>query len=90
MNTRASLPFIILMACLSVGGLISTDIFLPALAPMSHFYQVSESSVQSAISIFLFGIAFSQLIYGPLSDSLGRKKLLIAGMIIWLLSLNGP
>ncbi|MEQ1965038.1 MFS transporter [Xenorhabdus khoisanae] len=57
-----------------MGELISSDIFLPALSKMGNYYNVSESNVQSAIAIFLFAIAFSQLIYGPLSDCLGRKK----------------
>ncbi|MDE9433381.1 multidrug effflux MFS transporter [Xenorhabdus bovienii] len=88
-NKSSSLSFIILMAFLSMGGLISSDIFLPALSKMGGYYHVSESSVQSAIAIFLFGIAFSQLIYGPLSDCLGRKKILIFGVIIWLISTIG-
>ncbi|AOM40391.1 multidrug effflux MFS transporter [Xenorhabdus hominickii] len=85
-NKTYSLLFIVLMVFLSMGGLISSDIFLPALSKMGHYYNVSESNVQSAISIFLFGTAFSQLIYGPLSDCLGRKKILLAGIIIWLIS----
>ncbi len=74
------------MAFLSMGGLISSDIFLPALDKMGNYYNVSESNVQSSIAIFLFSIAISQLIYGPLSDCLGRKNTLIIGMIIWLIS----
>ncbi|MCC8466702.1 MFS transporter [Photorhabdus bodei] len=84
-----SLLFIVLMAFLSMGGLVSSDIFLPALSKMGNYYHVSESSIQSTITIFLFGIAFSQLIYGPLSDCLGRKTVLISGMIIWLISTIG-
>ncbi|MER2472520.1 MULTISPECIES: multidrug effflux MFS transporter [Photorhabdus] len=84
-----SLLFVVLMAFLSMGGLVSSDIFLPALSKMGNYYHVSESSIQSTITIFLFGIAFSQLIYGPLSDCLGRKTVLISGMIIWLISTIG-
>lgn len=79
-------PLVVLITCLSVGGLISTDIFLPALDSMSDFYKVTEAQIQNTIAIFLFGISLSQLIYGPLSDSLGRKKVLIVGGIIWLIS----
>ncbi|OSN10667.1 Bcr/CflA family drug resistance efflux transporter [Lonsdalea iberica] len=86
MKNTLAMPLVVLIACLSVGGLISTDIFLPALGNMSEFYKVSEAQIQNAIAIFLFGVSFSQLIYGPLSDSLGRKKVLIAGGIIWLIS----
>ncbi|MBD2812046.1 multidrug effflux MFS transporter [Xenorhabdus sp. Vera] len=89
MNRKPSFLFIILVTFLSMGGLISTDIFLPALSEMGDYYHVNKSNIQSAIAIFLFGIAFSQLIYGPLSDCLGRKKVLISGMIIWLISTVG-
>jgi len=89
MKHNISIMFIILIAALSVGGLISTDIFLPALNNMRIYYQVSESQIQNSIAIFLLGISFSQLVYGPLSDSFGRKKILIIGMLIWFLSTLG-
>lgn len=88
-KTLTTPPLVVLIVCLSVGGLISTDIFLPALGNMTDFYKVTEAQIQNAIAIFLFAVSFSQLIYGPLSDSLGRKKVLIAGGIIWLVSTVG-
>lgn len=89
MNKKITTPLIVLITCLSVGGLISTDIFLPALGEMRYFYKVTEAQIQNAIALFLFGVAFSQLIYGPLSDCLGRKRTLIAGLLIWLISTAG-
>ncbi len=74
MQHKYSLPFLILIVCLSTGGLISTDIFLPALGEMRQYYHVTESRIQSAIAVFLFALALGQLIYGPLSDNFGRKK----------------
>ncbi len=76
--------FVVFIACLSVGGLISTDIFLPALRPMGVYYQVDESAIQNVIAVFLIAIAVGQLIYGPISDSLGRKKTLLFGLVVWL------
>ncbi|MCZ2159201.1 multidrug effflux MFS transporter [Bartonella sp. 220] len=84
MNHKYTLPFIILIVFLSTGGLISTDIFLPALDEMRQYYQVSESQIQSAVAIFLFALALGQLIYGPLSDNFGRKKTLLFGLFLWL------
>lgn len=89
MEKTLTTPLVVLIVCLYVGGLISTDIFLPALGNMTDFYKVTEAQIQNAIAIFLFAVSFSQLIYGPLSDSLGRKKVLIAGGIIWLVSTVG-
>ncbi|WP_455465716.1 multidrug effflux MFS transporter [Bartonella sp. B39] len=84
MNHKYTLPFIILIVCLLTGGLISTDIFLPALEDMRQSYQVTESKIQSAVAIFLFALAIGQLIYGPLSDNFGRKKTLLFGLFLWL------
>ncbi|USS95186.1 MFS transporter [Serratia symbiotica] len=89
MEKTLTTPLVVLIVCLSVGRLISTDIFLPALGNMIDFYKVTEAQIQSAIAIFLFAVSFSQLIYSPLSDSLGKKKVLIAGGIIWLVSTVG-
>ncbi|WP_273718878.1 MULTISPECIES: multidrug effflux MFS transporter [Bartonella] len=84
MNSKYTLQFIILIVCLSTGGLISTDIFLPALADMRQYYQVTQSQIQSAVAVFLFALALGQLIYGPLSDNFGRKKTLLLGLFLWL------
>ncbi|MEL6088794.1 multidrug effflux MFS transporter [Bartonella schoenbuchensis] len=89
MNYKPTLLFIILIACLSVGGLISTDIFLPALRDMRYHYQVTESQIQSTIAIFLLALASGQLIYGPFSDNFGRKKALLFGLFLWLFATLG-
>ncbi|WP_375704346.1 MFS transporter, partial [Bartonella sp. AD328YNZD] len=89
MKHKYTLPFIILIVCLSTGGLISTDIFLPALGDMRQYYQVTQSQIQSAVAIFLFALALGQLIYGPLSDNFGRKKTLLLGLFVWLFTTLG-
>ncbi|WP_142417161.1 multidrug effflux MFS transporter [Bartonella massiliensis] len=89
MNRKYTLPFIILIVCLSTGGLISTDIFLPALGDMRQYYQVTQSQIQNAVAVFLFALALGQLIYGPLSDNFGRKKTLLLGLFLWLLTTIG-
>ncbi|WP_407965772.1 multidrug effflux MFS transporter [Bartonella sp. C271] len=81
--------FMVIIICLSVGGLISTDIFLPALGDMRQYYQVTESRIQHAVAIFLSALAVGQLIYGPLSDNFGRKKTLLFGLFLWLFATLG-
>ncbi|ATO57279.1 multidrug effflux MFS transporter [Bartonella sp. 1-1C] len=81
--------FMVIIICLSVGGLISTDIFLPALGDMRQYYQVTESQIQHAVAIFLSAVAIGQLIYGPLSDNFGRKKTLLFGLFLWLFATLG-
>ncbi|WP_183194453.1 multidrug effflux MFS transporter [Bartonella fuyuanensis] len=89
MYYKPTLLFMLLIICLSVGGLISTDIFLPALGNMRQYYQVTESQIQNAVAIFLLALAIGQLIYGPLSDNFGRKKTLLFGLFLWLCTTMG-
>ncbi|MET3559562.1 DHA1 family bicyclomycin/chloramphenicol resistance-like MFS transporter [Bartonella japonica] len=86
---KPTLLFTLLIVCLSVGGLISTDIFLPALGEMRQYYQVTESQIQNAVAIFLLALAIGQLVYGPLSDNFGRKKTLLFGLFLWLCTTVG-
>ncbi|WP_273756184.1 multidrug effflux MFS transporter [Bartonella sp. MM73XJBT] len=86
---KPTLLFVLLIICLSVGGLISTDIFLPALGDMRQYYQVTESQIQNAVAVFLLALAVGQLIYGPLSDNFGRKKTLLFGLFLWLFTTLG-
>ncbi|WP_337882748.1 MFS transporter [Chromobacterium haemolyticum] len=57
----------------SVSGFFATDIFLPAIPAMQIFYGKSKIEMQLLISIFLYALATSQLIYGPISDAIGRR-----------------
>ncbi len=59
----------------------SCDLFLPSLPAMSQYFHVSGQTIQFTITIYLLGMAFSQLICGPLSDRFGRKPVLLGGLI---------
>ena len=80
------LAFLATVTMMSVIGLVASDIFLPALPAIAERFQVSSSRAQSMISVFLLGVAVMQLFYGPVSDSVGRKKLLLIGLVIFTLS----
>src|SRR5690606_4562235 len=60
----------------------SVDSFLPAFPLAAEAFGVSPSALQLTLSAFLIGIAVGQLIFGPLSDRLGRRGPLIAGAAI--------
>ncbi|QOI55622.1 MFS transporter [Rouxiella badensis] len=69
-----------------VLSLFSSDIFLPALPDIVRQFGVTPSQGQQMLGHFLLGVALMQLVYGPLSDSLGRKKLLIFGTSLFILA----
>lgn len=80
------IEFIALMAVMMSLTALSIDAMLPALSIIGADLGVQNSNDnQLTISSLFFGIAVGQLIYGPVSDSVGRKKPLYIGLIIFLL-----
>lgn len=76
--------FILLMAALMAMVAISIDAMLPALGIMADDLGVLyPNQVQYIIGILFAGMALGQLIYGPLSDAIGRKKVLYIGLTIY-------
>lgn len=84
MRRADSAPVIVLLTVLVALGPISTDLYLPSLPSLMRYFSASEAEVQLTLSIFLVGLAASQLVYGPLSDRFGRKPVLLAGLVIYL------
>lgn len=63
-------------------GPLTIDMYLPALPRIAEDLSVSSSVVQLTLTGTLAGLAFGQLIIGPLSDSLGRRVPLMAGIAL--------
>jgi DHA1 family bicyclomycin/chloramphenicol resistance-like MFS transporter len=71
---------------LVLGGLtalppLSFDMYLPALPNIAADYGVPESQIQLTLSSCLIGIALGQLFGGPISDTLGRRRPLMVGLV---------
>ncbi|MFG6668082.1 multidrug effflux MFS transporter [Halomonas sp. HNIBRBA4712] len=62
------------------------DAYLPAIGTLAEAIDESIHRTELSISVFLFGFAFGQLCFGPLSDRVGRKPVLMGGLVIFLLS----
>ncbi len=72
--------FMIYLALLSMLGFLATDMYLPSFGEMQQDLQTDASLISASLSIFLGGFACAQLIWGPLSDRIGRKPVLILGL----------
>lgn len=81
-----SLPVAVLLTALVAYGPISTDVYLPSLPSMTEAFGTTVSMVQLTLSVFIAGFAFGMLIYGPLSDRLGRRPVLIGGAVLYLVA----
>ena len=76
----------LLLGGLTAFGPLSIDMYLPALPAISHDLVASESLIQLTLTACLIGLALGQLLSGPLSDSLGRRRPLLVGVAIYVLA----
>ncbi|SQD77543.1 purine nucleoside transporter PunC [Moritella yayanosii] len=83
---HASMSTMIWFSGLSMLGFLATDMYLPAFETIRAEFGTSQTLISLSLSIFLLGMALGQLVYGPLSDRIGRKKILFVGMAIFVLS----
>lgn len=67
-------------------GPMATDMYLPAFPTLVKELNTTSFNVQLTLSIYFFGFAIGQLIYGPLSDRFGRKPVLQVALIIFVIS----
>ncbi|MGQ8815530.1 purine nucleoside transporter PunC [Serratia sp. NA_13] len=86
---RNSFGFMLYLAGLSMLGYLATDMYLPAFGVMQQDLQISAGAISASLSIFLAGFAFAQLLWGPLSDRLGRKPVLLIGLALFALGCLG-
>lgn len=78
-----------LLGLLVAVGPLSIDTYLPSLPEIAADLGSSQTIIQYTISTFLIGMTIGMLVFGPLSDMLGRKRLLIVGSIIYGLASIG-
>lgn len=83
MKTKNSIFFIILL--LASLGQVASDLYLPSLPAISNALAAHVNLVQLSVSLYMYGFAISPLLYGPISDGVGRKLPLLIGLIILLL-----
>ncbi|MEU2006372.1 multidrug effflux MFS transporter [Rhodococcus sp. NPDC019616] len=83
---RPSLRIVLVLGALIALGPFTIDMYLPALPDIGTDLGASSSAVQLTITGTLLGLALGQLIVGPLADSLGRRRPLIAGIGLHVLA----
>ena len=79
MNRDRFLPFLFLLSLISTC--IEIDLSVPSFPDIAAFFQVSEGFIQSTITINFLGYCIGALLYGPLSDCYGRRKMMLLGNV---------
>ena len=81
-----TLALTVVLALLTALGPLSTDMYLPSLPAIAHDFGATTGQTQLTLSAFLFGFAAGQFFYGPVSDRVGRKPVLLFGIGLFTLA----
>ena len=76
---RPTFGFILLLGLLDAFGPLGIDMYLPAFPQIERDLKAQGGAMQLTLSLFLAGLAVGQLVCGPISDRLGRRKPLLFG-----------
>jgi len=79
----------VLLACLGMLGPFSIDTYLPAFTGIAKAIGASPVEMQQTLSAYLFGFAIMNLFHGALSDSFGRRPVVLAGLAVFTLASVG-
>jgi DHA1 family bicyclomycin/chloramphenicol resistance-like MFS transporter len=86
---RASAGFVALIAALMTMTAISIDINLPAIPRTGAALGTSVGTSQLTVTLFFFGFAVGQMLWGPASDRFGRRPTVLVGIVIYLVATLG-
>ena len=79
--TPAPLIIPVLLVAAASASILSTDLYTPSLPHLTDYFETSAETVQLTMSLNLLGFGAAQLIYGPLSDYLGRRPVFLGGLV---------
>lgn len=78
----AKLTFLI--AILTAVGQMTQTMYVPSIGQMAQEFRVNPAMLQAVMACYLIPYGLSQFVYGPLSDKLGRKPIILVGLAIYL------
>ncbi|MFV0405815.1 MAG: multidrug effflux MFS transporter [Propioniciclava sp.] len=80
---------VVILAGLGMVGPFTIDTMFPAFAQMGTELQVSEVALQQLISVYLISFGAMSLFHGPISDAVGRRPVIIAGGLLYIVASVG-
>jgi MFS family permease len=81
-NTEKKLPSVIILVVVISLAPMNVVLCAPGLPQIAEYFNITNSQSQQLIAVFLLGYAISQLIFGPLANTYGRRKSLFSGLCI--------
>ncbi|MBY0333952.1 MAG: multidrug effflux MFS transporter [Acetobacteraceae bacterium] len=83
---RTPLSLIVILGALTAFGPLATDMHLPAFPAITAGLGTESAGVQRALAAFFAGMGLGQLLYGTVSDRVGRRPALLAGLALFTLA----
>lgn len=83
---RLTIPLIALLAFIVALTPLAIDMYLPALPAIAQTFNASAVQVQQTLTVFTLGFACGQLLVGPISDSVGRRRVMLAGSVLFAIA----
>ncbi|MDG9924601.1 MULTISPECIES: multidrug effflux MFS transporter [unclassified Pseudomonas] len=77
---------LLILGTLSAFGPMAIDFYLPSFPTLARVFGTDVDHVQMSLASYFAGTALGQLIYGPLADRFGRRKPLLAGLVLFTLA----
>ncbi|MER2535595.1 MAG: MFS transporter [Rhizobiaceae bacterium] len=78
------MPPIWLLTIFTAAGMLGMHVFAPALPLIAADFAATPAETQYTISLYVAALAVGQLVYGPLSDRLGRRPVIIGGLALFV------
>lgn len=88
-RSAVGLPLLFVLALLASVAPFGSDLYLAAFPDMRADLAGSETAIQLTLTMFLLGMAAGQLVFGPLSDRVGRRRPLLVGTALFVLASIG-
>lgn len=88
-STAARRADLLVLGALTAVAPLATDMYVPGLPEMRSEFGVGDGAAQFTLAVFLIGAVLGQLFFGPLSDRVGRRGLLIGGTVAFAIASVG-
>lgn len=82
--SRSQLGIISILAPQIFGFALALDIYVPSIPTIQHTFATSQFIIQLTVSLFMLMTGVGQLILGPIADQIGRRKVVLISISIFL------